>query len=349
MVVQADSTLNAIRTKVRRLTASPGESTLTTDNLDQYINTYYNNDFPYSIKLDQMRSVYTFFTQPYIDRYPVDVNYNMGFRAPVYVEGIQANFFKDRQQFYALWPRFPTKFQQSGSTSTFSFTIPGPFLSKEVVIGGIDNTGSPININDNGNGILQYLTFNPSISIPAQNTNPAVPGMYNQNTGNPGLTNPLNIGSVNYVTGQIAFTLPNSLTLQSGTQLTIWVSQYSTGRPYNLLFWNNEFTIRPVPKLIHKVEVETYLTPVQFMQASDDPILNQWWQLIAIGAAIKILEDRQDMEGVENLARMYDRQSGLALERQGVEEIYQPNQTLFNSAPGWGWGFYGPWGNTGSF
>jgi hypothetical protein len=348
MVVQADSTLNAIRTKVRRLTASPGESTLTTDILDSYINTYYNNDFPYSIKLDQMRSVYTFFTQPYIDRYPVDVNYNMGFREPVYFEGIRGNFFKDRAQFYNLWPRFPTKFQQGGTTSTFSFTIPGPFLSKEVVIVGVDNTGSPININDDGNGVLQYLTFNPSISVPAQTTNPAVPGMYNQNTGNPGLTNPLNIGAVNYVTGQISFTLPNSLTLQSGTQLTIWVSQYTTGRPYCLLFWNNQLIVRPVPKLIHKVEVETYLTPVQFMQTSDHPILNQFWQLIAIGASIKILEDRQDMEGVENLTAMYNRQAGLTLERQAVEEIYQPNLTLFNSTQG-GWNAYGPWGNTGSF
>lgn len=346
MVVQADSTLSAIRTKVRRLTACPGESTLTTDTLDQYVNTYYSNDFPYSIKLDQMRSVYTFFTQPYIDRYPVDVNYNMGFRDPVYFEGIQGNFFKDRGQFYSLWPRFPTKFQMGGTGSTFTFTIPGPFLSKEVVIGGVDNTGSAININDNGSGVLQYLTFNPVVSVPGQTTNPAVPGMYNRNTENPGLISPLNIGAVNYVTGVMTFTLPSSLTLASGTQFTIWVSQYSTGRPYNLLFWNNELVVRPVPKLIHKVEVETYLTPVQFMEATDHPILNQWWQLIAIGAAIKILEDRQDMEGVENLARMYDRQSGLALERQGVEEIFQPNLTLFNSTQG---GCYGPWGNTGSF
>ncbi len=425
-VPQADSTLGAIRTKIRRLTASSSESALTTATIDQYINTYYNNDFPYSIKLDQMRSVYSFFTRPYIDRYPIDVNYNQGLRAPVYVEGILANFFKDRGQFNALWPRFPTRFQQGGDTlsgtitgiaqptnptqitsvshnlttgavititgvigmtqlngnsytitvidpntfslngidntafgayvssgtwtaisQTFSFVIPGPFLSKEVVIGGVDTSGGAISINDNGNGTLQYLVPNPVVSIPAQNANPALPGMYNVNTQNPGLNNPTDIGTVDYVSGQIDFTLPSGISLSSGTHFTIWVSQYQTGRPYNVLFWNNELTIRPIPKLIHKVEIESYLTPVQFMASSDVPILNQWWQLIAIGAAIKVLEDRQDMEGVQNLAVLFDRQEALVLERQGVEEIFQPNMTLFNSPLGYG--SYGPWGNNGSW
>lgn len=350
MVLPADSTLTAIRIKIRRLTASSSESALTTANIDQYINTYYSQDFPYGVKMDQMRSVYTFFTRPYIDRYPLDVNYNQGVRAPLYVEGIEGSFYKDRQQFYNLWPRFPTKFQQgqttSGDSQNFSFVIPGPFLSREVVIGGVDTNGNAITINDNGNGTLQYLLPNPVVSNPAQNTNPAIPGMYNVNNGSPGLNNPTDIGSVNYVTGQINFSLPSTVSLASGELFTVWVSQYQTGRPYCLLFWNNEFTIRPIPKLIHKVEIETYLTPVQFMEANDVPILNQWWQLIAIGAAIKVLEDRQDMEGIDNLSLLYDRQEALVLERQSIEEIFQPNITLFNSSYGYN---IGPWGNSGSF
>jgi hypothetical protein len=437
-VPQADSTLVAIRKKIRRLTASSSESALTTASIDQYINTYYSQDFPYSIKLDQMRSVYTFFTRPYIDRYPIDVNYNQGLRAPVYVEGILANFFKDRGQFYALWPRFPTKFQQGGQvlsgtitamaaalngnliifttnslsvgsqimiqnvggavelngntylvvdvhptalqldvlfstlsaytgggtwttvSQTFSFFIPGPFLSKEVVIGGVDTSGNAISINDDGNGNLQYVVPNPVVTVPpytdvytiANAPVPSligkpIPGMHNQNTLNPGLNKLTNIGTVDYVSGQIDFTLPYSVSLADDELLTIWVSQYQTGRPYNVLFWNNELTVRPVPKLIHKVEIEVYLTPVQFMASTDSPILNQWWQLIAIGAAIKVLEDRQDMEGVQNLAVLFDRQESLVLERQGVEEIFQPNLTMFNSPLGYG--SYGPWGNNGSW
>lgn len=349
-VAPADSTVVAIRKKIRRLTAS-SSSALSDNDIDQYINTFYNNDFPYGIKIDQMRSVYTFFTEPYIDRYPLDVNYNQGVRGPMYVEGIQGSFYKDRQQFYNIWPRFPTKFQPiagDGVTTSFTFTIPGPFLSREVVLGGVDTNGNAISVNDDGNGNLQLQVPNPVVSVPAQfnppSTNPAIPGMLNKNTGNPGLNNvntqttipptaalfPGGIGTVNYVTG--AFNINFPVAPAAGQYMTLWVSQYQTGRPYSLLFWNNEFTIRPVPKLIHKVEVETFLTPVQFMQTTDVPILNQWWQVIAIGSGIKILEDRQDMEGVQNLAVLYDRQEALVLERQGVEEIFTPNYTLFNSS-----------------
>jgi hypothetical protein len=410
-VPQADSTLVVIVQKIRRLTASANESSLKLNDIYQYVNTYYNQDFPYSIKIDQQRDVYTFFTEPYRDRYPVDVNYLQGFRAPVYFEGIQGTFFKDRQQFYNIWPRFPTRYQQGGQSlsgtitgiaqptnpteitsmnhnlttgavitisnvggmtqlngnnytikvidlntfslddidnttygmytgggtwmaisQTFSFQIQGPFLTKEVVLGAVDINGNPISINDDGYGNLQYLGPNPQTSIPPQNTNPAMPGMYNRNTGNPGLINPTNIGTVNYVSGQFDFTLPSGVSLGFGQLFTIWVSLYQTGRPYCLLFWNNELHIRPIPKLIHKVEVEVFQTPVQFMNTTDNPILNQWWQLIAIGAAIKVLEDRQDMEGVDNLKELYNRQQDLVLERQGVEEIFQPNINIFNSS-----------------
>lgn len=425
-VSPGDSTVAFIRQKVRRLTGSPGESSLTTASLDQYINNFYNNDFPYAIKLDQMRSVYTFFTIPNIDRYPVDVNYNMGFRAPVYVEGIKGSLYKDRNLFYSLWPRFPTQFQQGGTTLTgtitgiaqptnptqitsvnhnlstgavitisnvggmtqlngntytitvintntfsldgidntafgayttggtwtatsqsFSFTIPGPFLSKELVIGGTDAFGNPITLNDDGNGNIFYLVPNARTSVPAINTNPALPGMYNQNLGNPGLNNPTTIGTVNYISGQIDFVLPSGVSLAAGTLFNVWVSQYQVGRPYNILFWNNEISVRPVPDTTYKIEVETYLTPIQFMQSTDSPILTQWAQYISYGTAMEILRDRQDTEGVENLREGMMRQEALVLERQGIEEIGQPNFTLFNSPqPNWINGGFGQgwWG-----
>ncbi len=423
-VTPADNTVSAIVTKVRRLTASASESSLRTNDIYQYINDFYLNDFAYSIKIDQQRSVYTFFTEPYRDRYPLDVNYNQGVRAPVYVEGIQGTFYKDRQQFFNVWPRYPTLLKEGGTTlsgtitnivqptnptqvtsanhnlttgaivlitnvqgmtelnnnyytityldannftldgidntafsaytgggnwtsisQSFSFLLQGPFLSKEVVIGGVDTNGNPISINDDGKGNLQLQVPNPVVSVPAfpftaaaTPTTP-IPGEYNRNTANPGLNYvgtlssgyTQGIGTVNYVTGQIDFTLPDGISLANGTQFTIWVSLYQPGRPYSILFWNNEFTIRPIPKLIHKIEVETYLTPVQFMLTTDNPILNQWWKLIAIGASRLILQDRQDMEGVENMNQMYLEQQGMVLERQGVEEIYQPNINLFNS------------------
>ena len=61
--------------------------------------------------------------------------------------------------------------------------------------------------------------------------------------------------------------------------------------------------------------------------------------------SMEILRDRQDMEGVENLREGFERQEALVLERQSIEEINQPNITLFNSTVtnygiGYGNGYY---------
>ena len=116
-VIPADSTYTFIEKKVRRLTASASQASLTSADIQTAVNLFYSNDFPYAIKIDQQRSVYKFLTIPNVDRYPVDVNNLQGFRAPVYFEGIQGNFFKNRDQLFNLYPRYPTQFQQGAGLS----------------------------------------------------------------------------------------------------------------------------------------------------------------------------------------------------------------------------------------
>ena len=445
-VAPANSTYSMIEQKVRRLTASASEAALKSTDIQQYVNTFYNQDFPYAIKIDQQRSIYKFLTIPNVDRYPVDVNNQQGYRAPIYFSGIQGNFFKNRDQLYNLYPRYPSQFQQgaglsgnitnitqanpaqvtsidhnlqngsiitiqnvggmtqlngntytitvvdpnnfqlnstnstgygaytSGGTwtslNTFSFTLFGnnqnPFpqpnfgiLSTQLVIGGIDINGNPIRIIDDGgavvnsfgigsnttSGRLLFLNQNNvgnNVYLDASNNQqPAIPPLSPLPVPSPPLSlTPQYCGTVNYVTTQINLLLP--VQLQAGSQLNIWAATYQVGRPYNLLIWNNEITIRPVPDNVYLVEIETFQTPSQFMMTTDNPTLNQWWQYIAVGASMEILRDRQDMEGVENLREGFMRQEGLVLERQAIEEIGQPNITLFNSTQqGYGIGSIG--------
>lgn len=450
-VAQADSTYAFIERKVRHLTASASEASLSSADIQSAVNLFYNTDFPYSIKIDQQRSVYKFLTIPNVDRYPVDVNNLQGFRAPVYFEGIQGNLFKNRDQLFNLYPRYPTQFRQGAglsgtitgatqanpaqitspahnlqtgsiivisgvggmtqlngntytitvvdannftlngidstafgaytsggswtSNNTFSFTLFGnnvnPFpqpnfgiLSTQLVIGGIDTNGDPIRIIDDGgavvnsfgigsnttNGRLLFVKQNAvgdNVYLDSTNTQqPAIPdlaplgGQVNANSipapppssyaaYPPSPLTPQYCGTVDYVTTQINLLIP--VPLQAGSQLNIWAATYQVGRPYNLLFWNAEMTIRPVPDNVYLVEVEAYQTPAQFMNTSNHPVLNQWAQYIAYGSAMEILRDRQDMEGVANLSEGFKRQEALVLERQAVEEIGQPNITMFNS------------------
>lgn len=371
-LAQADSTYAYIERKVRRLTASASEASLASVEIQRAVNTFYNSDFPYAIKIDQQRSVYKFLTIPNVDRYPVDVNNLQGFRAPVYFEGIQGNFFKNRDQLYNLYPRYPTQFQPIGGdgvTTSFSFTLFGnnqnPFpqpnfgiLSTQVVIGGVDINGDPIRIIDDGGAVVNSYgigsnTTTGRLLFIKQNSvgnNVYLDSVNAQQSAIPPLS-PLPIpsppspltnqycGTVNYVTTQFNITFP--VAPAAGTMINVWSATYNVGRPYNLLFWNNELTVRPVPDNVYLCEVEVFQTPAQFMNESDNPILNQWAQYIAYGAAAEILRDRQDMEGVENLQEGFKRQEALVLERQSIEEIQQPNITLFNSTQGGygiGWG-----------
>jgi len=454
-VLPSDSTYAFIEKKVRRLTASSSSASISSADIQQAVNLFYSQDFPYAIKLDQTRQIYKFLTIPNVDRYPVDVNCYMGFRAPVYFEGVQGNFFKNRDQLYNLYPRYPTQYQEGtntisgvitgiaqptnptqitspnhnlstgayiqinnvvgmvqlngnfyqitvvnaneftlngidntafgtyvsggtwiSSSATYSFTLFGnnynPFpqsnfgiLSGQVVIGGIDIFGNPIRVIDdggavvNGSGIGSNTTTGQLIFVTQNNVGdnvynsvqmPSIPndsplGNFNgYPTPAPYPPSPLTqqyCGTVNYISTQIDVTFP--VPPMPGTMINVWAAQYQVGRPYNLLFWNNEFTIRPVPDNVYLCEVEAYQSPSQFMMTTSLPVLNQWSQYIAYGTAIELLRERQDMEGVQNLMEGFQRQEGLVLERQAIEEIGIPNITLFNSSQGGG-GYGLGWG-----
>jgi hypothetical protein len=349
-VTQADSTYAYIQRKVRRLTAASSESALPSSLIGEYVNNFYNQNFPNAIKTDQMRVVYTFLTAPNVDKYFVDLNYYQGFRSPFYVDGVQGTYFKDREQFFYMWPQWPTLSQPisgDGLTQQFSFTVNNvPFFAGSLTLGGTDNSGAPIQVKDDGYGNLQYILVNPMVSIPPQITNPAIPGLYNQNTGNPGLQNPTNIGSVNYVTGAVAINFAIvGVTPASGLNMQMFVSQYQTARPYSLLFWNNYFLIRPVPSFVHKIEIEAYQTPIQFLLTTDNPIINQWAKYIAYGAAIDILNDWGDHKGAEAHERAFREQEDLVLEKQATEEIFQRNATIFSSSQQGLGNYFGAWGN----
>jgi hypothetical protein len=281
----------------------------------------------------------------------------------MYVEGIQGNFFKNRDQLYNLYPRYPTQFQPvsgDGVTTHFTFTLFGnnvnPFpqanfgiLSTQLVIGGIDVNGNPIRIMDDGGAVTnsfgigsnttqgQLLFINQNsvgnnvyLETATNAQKPAVPNLSPLPVPSPPTSlTPQYCGTVNYVTTAIDVTFP--VAPAAGTMINVWAATYQVGRPNNLLFWNNEFTIRPVPDNVYMIEVEAYQTPAQFMSTTDNPTLNQWAEYIAYGTARELLRERQDMEGVENLREGFERQEALVLERQAVEEIGQSNLTLFNS------------------
>lgn len=143
--VAPGNTLTAIQTKVRRITRSPSENQLSTNDLNNYINTCVLYDFPAHLRTFQLRQPFTFWCNPYQDEYQLDIqsfggatnaglnplynfqNLYLAIHKPIYVAGYETFYTQDRQEFYANYPI--NNFIQSigvtgdGSTTTFTGTI----------------------------------------------------------------------------------------------------------------------------------------------------------------------------------------------------------------------------------
>lgn len=305
MVSPAASTLTDIKTKVRRLTASPDETQLADTDLEVYINTFVDQDFPASIKVDYQKEIYEIWTEPNIETYTLLTNIYQGFSGPVYVQGYQIPLFKSRGEFYKYHKNAATSSTPAsgdGSAGPYSFTISDtPFLRDRVTLNAKDGSGNSMIIEDDGAGLLFQTSGGASVGI------------------------------VNYVTGAVSVTFPNAV--PSGNDIRAQVVQYTTGRPTSALIFRNQLYLRNVPDDVYRVSLEAYATPSQLLAEGSAPELNQWWQYIAFGAAMKVFEDRGDMEGLNDIYPLFKRQQNMVLKRTATEYANQRPATIFTGGP----------------
>lgn len=311
MVAAAQENLASIKTKVRRLTALSDTSQLTDQDLEERINKFIVTDLPYSIKLDQTQVVYEFFTTPYVDTYPLDIQLYQGIRDPVYVDGYLGSLFKSRAPFYNVWPQTPTFLVAAvgdGSTLDYpSLSLGGsPALPNSIVIGYLNTSNVYIACDDDGVGNIRQVT-----------------------TGNDGSKTYIDIGTIVYSTGAMNITFLSAPATNANINCSF--QNVSPARPYNVLFWNNEFVVRPVPDRVYKVEVMAYKTPAQLLANDASPLIKQWCDYISYGVAIEILTDYQDFESVANLTPIFKQQEVLVMERQATEDIGVANATIYNT------------------
>jgi hypothetical protein len=72
----ADSTLQAIRTKIRRLTRKPSVNQISNADIDEYVNTFIQYDMPEHLRLFSLRETHTFYTTPNVDTYATNTIVN---------------------------------------------------------------------------------------------------------------------------------------------------------------------------------------------------------------------------------------------------------------------------------
>jgi len=310
----ADSTLAAIRTKVRRLTRSPSEAQITTAQIDEYINTFVLYDFPENLRLFSLRSTFSFYTEPNVDTYedsttPELVDFNneyISVHEPVYVAGRQVFLSQSREQFYGLYPL--TNALQSvgtgdGATTLFTGTLTSvPVLRNNVVFSGVDINGDGLAAYDDGAG-----TFDGD-----------------------------GVGTIDYETG--AWTMTFATAPEAGSTIQAQTIPYVAATPTAVLFYDNKFVMRPVPDRPYKVSVEVYKRPTELLAAGSSPDLEQWWQYIAYGAAKKIFEDRSDIDSVQQIMPAYKEQELLVLRKTIVQQTKERVATIYTEGTNLGSG-----------
>jgi hypothetical protein len=353
------SNLDAIRTKVRRLTRTPTEAQMTTAQVDEYINTFVVYDFPEHLRLFSLHRPFTFYANPYQDVYPtskdgvlgVDDNplYNfqniaLTVNEPIYIGGYQSFFSQSREQFFGIYPKVNNiaSIGTAGDGLTVTFTgnvntnLIGTngngyvLLKNEVLFSSVDSNGD-------GLALIDVPVMNPVTGNPTVNGNLYIPG---QTPANPPLAIDPN-NTINYVTGQFTITFPAAPA--QGIPINSQTVPQVTTIPQALLYFDNQFTLRPVPDQPYRVNIEVYVRPTYLMDIGSVPELEEWWQYIAYGAAKKIFEDRMDLDSVQLIMLEFKKQENLCQRRTIVQNTNERTSTIYTeqtgvTSGGWGWG-----------
>lgn len=212
------NTLAAIQQKVRRLTRSPSEDQLTTDDLNNYINTCVIYDFPEHLRMFNLHQRFKFWTNPYQDVYYTNTigygnasaasqqtlynfqNKYLTINPPLYVAGYQSFYTQSREQFFNIYPNI-TNISQigvngDGATVTFSGVVtnaqgailsPGQsqqvcFVKGEVLFDSVDLNGNGLALVDVP--VLDATTGQPTIwgNLYVPGTQPVAPNLPKVNT-----------------------------------------------------------------------------------------------------------------------------------------------------------------------
>ena len=241
----------------------------------------------------------------------------------------------------------------SGEASAFIDDGEGNFLNSGIEITNVSTAATAqITTNSNHNlvngdiafisGVFGTVAVNggPFVVTVVDTTNFTIPVSTLGTTYENGGIVQRQAGTVDYITGALTMDWGNPTDV--ATDIIAQTVPYQASRPTDILFFENKFTFRPVPDQVYKVEVEVFIIPTQLLASSQTPELNQWWQYLAYGAALKIFADSGELEEYAKYEVLFDKQERLALRRTLQQLKTQRVQTPFTEEQSSGFGNYFP-------
>lgn len=274
--------LAAIRQKVRNVTGRPSSDQMTDAAINTYIQDYYVYTFPFELKQQITDQFLKFTTTPGVDVYSFPGGYFTD-SPGAYADGFPLVFYQDPDIFYQDWPQqvaVDNIATGDGVTSTFTGGLQNPpIIVGSVIFASDDSTGFQQLLTDTGSGTL---------------------------TGD-------GSGTINYLTGAYSITF-NSAPASSAVIYAKYQG-YVGNRPQGVLFFNNQFTMRPVPDQAYMIQMQGYIQPQNLTLDTDVPLQNEWGPLIAYGASLEIFADTGDTENIARYEPIFKRFENVALGR----------------------------------
>lgn len=350
--------LTDVITYVRRLIKTASDQVMSDALIIDYINRFYVLDMSARLQLFELKTKYSFVTQPLVDQYnmpyystqtaPGGVTiapypmYQM-FESPVYCDGVAVPLFTDRSSFFNYYPNFDTNEENdvtANGSSTYSFST----ANNPIERANIDVIGQ--NAIANGQAI-PYSSLYPAVYISAVTGTNAVVTLVdvgpsyppssptgNANVGNLMLVSNLQSGStvvsgtINYATGTV--TNANfGVAIPSGNEIQVKYVSFNAGFPRLALFFNNTITLRPIPFDIYTIELDAYLTPAAFLSTGAALPFGYMSEYIARGAARKILSDTGDWDQFDRYEPLFKEQEMLVLRRTDRQRSINRTPTIF--------------------
>jgi len=358
------SNLTAIMTKVRRLTRTPSTAQLSDAELIEYINTFVLYDFPEHLRTFNLRETFSWTCNPFQDEYRIDLlsadfpqyqlrdfkNLYITVHPPVYMAGFQQFYTQSREQFFGIYPqvRSIASIGSTGDGATTQFTgrinpnqailIPGQMTNATILQGKV--LFSSVDVNLEGLAMVDVPLIDPLTAELLSQGNLYVSGQ--QPATNPTVLDATN--NINYVTGQFIVTFVTAP--QVGAPINSQTVPTAVGIPQALLFYDNMFTLRPVPDQPYTINFEVYRRPFSLNQVSNpNPELEEYFQLIAYGASRKIFQDRMDLDSVGLIDPEFREQMRLCLRRTLIQYTNERTATIYTESTNTGWGVNGGgWG-----
>lgn len=336
------SSLTQITQKIRLLTSSIQNSQLTDQAIQNYINQFLLYDFSEHLRHVKFKRNFTFYTQPYVDRYvnltdDSDASnplYNfkntyITFNPPLFIAGQEGQWVQSEQDFYNMYPVISSITSigtlGNGSETIYSGVIPTssvPASYNPVTgISALILKGSVLFESQDMNGLGLSL-----IDYPQANNNiiaPLAP------VGFVGDLSAYPYGQINYITG--AFNLDFAIVgiPAANAPINSQVKLTQPAMPQSVLFYGGEFRVMPVPDQVYPITMEGFIRPTALLAMGQLPELSEFWEYIAYGSSKKVFEDRRDFEGVQGILPEFTKQQNLIQRRTIVQNSNQRSSTLY--------------------